>query len=285
MISMNKNPIVDSTYKNWSEEEEELKRQQRELEDSIQYASYIQTAIMPTVRDFSKVFPESFIFFQPKNVVSGDFYWFTKRKKEIIIAAADCTGHGVPGAFMSLLGMSFLNEIVSHDMLPTASSILNKLREKVMKALHQTGEGSEQKDGMDIALCIINTEMDELQFAGAFNPLLLFREGKLIELKADRMPIGIHATEELSFTNHTLGLEANDMIYIFTDGFVDQFGGPDGKKFKQRRFKGLLKSTSTRSIKKQEQIVKDTFVDWKGKFEQVDDVLLMGFKYTCSSMV
>ena len=249
------------------------------MSDSIQYASYIQSAIMPLSGNLSKIFPESFILFQPKNVVSGDFYWFLKRRNTIIITAADCTGHGVPGAFMSILGMTFINDIINRDCTFTANGILNQLRERVMKALHQTGEGGEQKDGMDIALCIIDKELHELQFAGAFNPLYLFRKDKFIEIKGDRMPIGVHATEEISFTNHVIKLQNNDIIYLFTDGYSDQFGGPKEKKFKYIHFKKLLHDIKDMPMEKQKQTLFDTFTEWKEYRDQVDDILIMGFKY------
>ena len=281
MFNINKNIITgEKLEKRYSWSEDEYILQKKELEDSIRYASYIQTAILPPIKNLFKEFPDSFLYFEPKNMVSGDFYWYTRKKDLLYIAVADCTGHGVPGAFMSILGMTFLNEIVNQERIPSASNILNMMREKVMKALHQTGENSEQKDGMDIALCIINTTTNELQYAGAYNPLYIIRDKKLIEIKADRMPIGIHAIEETPFKNNNFNLQSDDQLYLFTDGYVDQFGGPEEKKFKNRRLKKLLIDISEKPMYKQYQILHDTFYDWKESFDQVDDVLIMGIKYS-----
>ena len=281
MLNINKNVLTEENMpKSMLWRNDQYKKQQKELEDSIRYASYIQSAILPPIKMLFKEFPDSFLYFEPKNMVSGDFYWFMKKRDLFFIAVADCTGHGVPGAFMSILGMTFLNEIVNQDKVPRANNILNIMREKVMKALNQTGGNNDQKDGMDIALCIINTSTNELQYAGAYNPLYIIRNKKLNEIKGDRMPIGIHAVEESPFNNHYFQLKANDQLYLFTDGYVDQFGGPEQKKFKYRRLKKLLVDISEKPMFKQYQILHDTFYDWKDEFDQIDDVLVLGFKYT-----
>src|SRR5512133_1034181 len=199
-----------------------LEKQRKELTDSIRYAAYIQNAMLPGPDLFRRFLPDSFIYFKPKDIVSGDFYWLNRSREMLILAVADCTGHGVPGAFMSVLGISFLNEIVGRGCFFNAANILNQLRERVMKALHQTGEWNEQKDGMDISLCIIQKEKKEMHFAGANNPIYIVRNGSLIEYKADKMPIGISAGTEKSFTNNRIDLEVGDTIYLFTDGYVDQ---------------------------------------------------------------
>lgn len=280
MLQLNKTmPASKSLEEKVLGENDKYYKQQKELEDSIKYASYIQSAILPPIRTLFNEFEDSFIYFEPRNMVSGDFYWFAKKKDLFFIAAADCTGHGVPGAFMSILGMTFLNEIVNQDRIPRASNILNLMREKVMKALHQTGENSDQKDGMDIALCIIDRSVDEIQYAGAFNPLYIIRNESLIEFKGDKMPIGIHAVEEVPFKNHTYPLEEGDSIYLFTDGYIDQFGGPNDKKFKNGRLKKLLLNISTKPMVQQYQILHDTFYDWKDEQEQIDDILIMGIHY------
>jgi len=260
-----------------SEQKDEIERQQKELEESLRYAGSIQSALLSEERTFRKIFPDSFILFMPRDIVSGDFYWIYRKKQMVVVVAADCTGHGVPGAFMSILGISFLNEIVSRE-IPKANIILNRLRENVMKALHQTGEISEHKDGMDIALCICDFENMELQFSGAFNPLYLIRNGTLIEIRGDKMPIGIAPTEEKSFTNHIFNIRKNDIIYIFSDGFADQFGGPDERKFRYRPFKELLVNIHKQNIAKQKSFLVQKFHRWKGDLEQVDDVLIIGFK-------
>ena len=222
-----------------SEQKNKIELQQKELAGSLSYASSIQAALLPDLRYFKKIFPESFVLFKPRDIVSGDFYWYNRKDNRMVVVAADCTGHGVPGAFMSILGISFLNEIVSKS-IPRANTILNRLRENVMKALHQTGDKSEHKDGMDIALCVIDLDQMKMEFSGAFNPLYMIRNEQLIETRGDKMPIGINAVVEKSFTHHDIQLEMGDLIYIFSDGYPDQFGGPDEKKFRYKTMKQLL---------------------------------------------
>ncbi|NJO92141.1 MAG: serine/threonine-protein phosphatase [Chloroflexia bacterium] len=211
----------------------------------------------------------------------------------VAVVAADCTGHGVPGAFMSMLGSSFLNEIVTRRSLDSAAQILNRLRAKVKKSLHQEGKEGEQKDGMDIALLIIDNETLELQYSGAYNPLYIIRPKigvnildenididsryELIHLKADRQPIGIHLSEK-EFTNHRYQLKNGDSLYSFSDGYVDQFGGETGEKFKTKRFKELLMSVQGKSMQEQKTALEQAFVKWKRDLAQIDDVLVMGIK-------
>ncbi len=252
--------------------------QKKQITDSIEYASRIQTAVLPPGEYISKLIPEHFIFYKPRDIVSGDFYWITHKEGKTIIAAVDCTGHGVPGAFMSMLGFAFLNEIVNKSTEIKASAILNQLRDYVKKSLHQTGKDDETKDGMDIALCIIDTDKLKLQYSGAYNPLYLIRNEKLISLKADRMPIGIHLIEKESFTNHEIDIQKGDTIYVFTDGYVDQFGGPDARKFKLLPFKEMLLKIKDQSMDEQKRMLEEQFYAWKGDSEQIDDVLVMGIK-------
>jgi serine phosphatase RsbU (regulator of sigma subunit) len=258
---------------------EEAEKQRKELTDSIKYASYIQSALLPSKEIFDRLLPENFIFFKPRDVVSGDFYWISKIKNSVIIAAADCTGHGVPGAFMSMLGISFLNEIVGKGCYSSASSILNQLRERVMKTLHQTGDKKEQKDGMDISLCILDFEKHQAQYAGANNPIYLIRKGELLEIKGDRMPIGINIVEERSFTNHLINLEENDMIYLITDGYPDQFGGLDERKLKYKPFRDILLRIYSMPMHDQVLILEEELLRWMGNVNQIDDILIIGFKY------
>ncbi|NJK86310.1 MAG: SpoIIE family protein phosphatase [Bacteroidales bacterium] len=187
-----------------------------------------------------------FILYKPRDIVSGDFYWVTKKENTLILAAADCTGHGVPGAFMSMLGIAFLNEIVNkiainkHISSLQANEILQELRAQVINSLHQTGDRAEQKDGMDIALCIIDYEDKKIQFAGAHNSLIIIRNGEIMQYQGDRMPVSYHKNKDLPFTQHTIELQNGDVFYIFSDGYVDQFGGQEGMKFMQANFKNLL---------------------------------------------
>lgn len=271
--------ITVSAEQNLKLSREDLLEQRRELLASIKYASFIQKAILPDFNSMDKVLHEYFIFHLPRDIVSGDFYYCAKIEERIIVAAGDCTGHGVPGALMSIMGASFLNDILSGKGPWKASRILNLLRERVMKALHQTGDDEENKDAIDMALVVFNEETGELEYSGANNPLYLVRKGKLTEVKADKMPVGINAIEESSFTNHTLQLISDDMIYIFSDGYADQFGGERNKKFKYGPFKKLLTENAGLDLTLQKQKLYSAFFDWKGDTDQVDDVLVMGIKF------
>jgi serine phosphatase RsbU (regulator of sigma subunit) len=225
-----------------------------------------------------KIIEDHFILYKPRDIVSGDFYWFTSFKNKIVIAAADCTGHGVPGAFMSLIGISFLNEIVNGKQIFNANEILNHLRDSIILSLQHSGKDEETKDGMDIALCIIDKEKKELQYAGANNPMLIIRNNKIIEIKPDKMPIGGHRLSANPFKNNIMKYEENDSIYLFTDGYVDQFGGLNDKKFKSHNFRKLLLQIQDFPIKKQKSILDNKFEAWKGNSEQVDDILVIGIK-------
>lgn len=254
----------------------EIVAQKQEIMDSIHYAQRIQSAILPSENVVKKVLPENFIMFLPRDIVSGDFYWMTQRDELSIFAAADCTGHGVPGAFMSMLGVSFLNEIISKYGRLEASEMLNHLRELIMMTLSQ--KESESKDGMDIALCILNNKTKELQFAGAFNPLFLIRNGELIEIKGDRMPIGIYGGMEKDFTNHKMQVRKGDCLYIFSDGFPDQIGGEKGKKYLSKKFKQFLVENHALPMKEQHKVLHDRITEWMGNYQQVDDILLIGIR-------
>ncbi len=257
---------------------DEIIRQQKEIIESIQYASLLQTSLLPQKKAIDKIFPENFILYLPKNIVSGDFYWIVAKGDKDYVAVADCTGHGVPGALMSILGLSFLNEIViMHENLQ-ANRILNLLREMVMKSLHQTGGSEEAMDGMDIGLCIYDRQKNILQFAGANNPLYLVRDSVVIEYKPDRMPIGVSGVEEQPFSSHYLEMRKGDMLYLFTDGYIDQFGGAKGKKFKYDPFKSLLIKIAALPMEEQRNKLYKTFEEWKGRYIQVDDILIWGIK-------
>jgi len=273
--------------------------QNKEITDSIHYAKRIQTAILPPKQiEYNKNIPEHFFLFKPRDIVSGDFYWINHIENELanskgflITAAVDCTGHGVPGAFMSMLGVSFLSEIVNKSQIQTikASQILDQLRDKVIAALHQTGKDGEQKDGMDIALCIINLDNLIMQYAGAFSPLYIIKkqeeslndiiiENQLIEIKADKMPIGIYYRNTPSFTNHEIQLQKGDCVYIFTDGYADQFNAVNGKKLKYKLFKEILIKANLLCMKEQKAILDEKFEKWKGSHRQIDDVLVIGVR-------
>ena len=270
-----------------------IKKQNTEITDSITYARLIQDAILPSVDILETFFKDYFVLFEPKSIVSGDFYWFAKYNNKIIITAVDCTGHGVPGAFMSMLGISFLNEIVGNNKELNSSEILNKLREQVIFALSQKDDSSMQRDGMDISLSIIDVDNKTIDFAGAYNPLFILTKNnaeiensigssvtanddfKLIELKADRMPISISRKMD-GFNSTTIKYNSGDKLFMFSDGYVDQFNHKTLKKYKKSRFKQMILDSSSSSVGEQGDIFKDNLKDWKRDTEQTDDILVMG---------
>jgi ligand-binding sensor domain-containing protein/serine phosphatase RsbU (regulator of sigma subunit) len=250
----------------------------KDIKDSINYARRIQQAILPLDNDIRKELPEHFILFKPRDVVSGDFYWFNKKNDKVYIAACDCTGHGVPGAFMSIIGNSLLNEIAHEADASEPGTILNNLRDKIILALKQRSGEQESKDGMDMMLCCIDRKTNTLTFAGANNPLYLIRNGELKEFKGNKQPIGVYGDVLKPFTNQEIALLPGDQIYLFSDGYPDQFGGPRGKKFLYTRFKELLVSISARDMNQQAADLERAFWDWKNNQEQVDDVLVIGIR-------
>lgn len=249
----------------------------KDITDSISYASKIQNAIMPGAESFLENFENTFGIILPKDIVSGDFCWTYSKGIYKYIATVDCTGHGVPGAFMSMLGVTFLNQIVEKSKDTEPGSILNQLHIKITKALKQTTETDSNKDGMDIALCRIS-EKGVLEFAGAYNPLIVVRNKELIEIKADRFSIGGGMPEEKKFKTHKLDIKRGSWCYLFSDGFQDQFGGPDTKKFTIKRLRELLLEINSKNNAEQYKIVKDTFVNWKGSEKQTDDVTFVAFQ-------
>lgn len=315
--------LTDSLVKSIESEH----NQRQSLEDSMKYARKLQEAISPQESIYKTSFKDYFIFSKPYNIVSGDFPWISRKEDKVIVAAADCTGHGIPGALLSMLGITFLNEIVNSKRIHDSNEILNSLRQYFVKTLQQTGKENETHDGMDIALCTIDYKENTIAFSGAFNPLFLVREKNksdnallennniekvivnsdidskldLIEIKGDRMPISINPIMKMfdrdiqkyrlrrkiyltmlrsnySFKGTKIKFLPDDEFYIFSDGYLDQFGGPEGKKFRSINFKNLIISMYNKKCEEKKEIVNQTFNRWKGSFDQVDDVLVMGFK-------
>ena len=263
-----------------------VQEQNQKITDSIQYAQRIQNALLPPKPLLDNILHDYFVLFIPRDIVSGDFYWISHKENSLILVAADCTGHGVPGAFMSMLGIAFLNEIVNkivinrHISSLQADEILNELRRNLITSLHQTGDKDEPKDGMDISLCIIDYDSKKLQFAGAHNPLYLIRNHELLQYNGDKMPLSHHKNKDVPFTRHDIDLKVGDSLYIFSDGYIDQFGGDEGYKFLAKNFKELLIQISQKPMLEQKQILIEEFQKWKGDRDQLDDILVIGFKYT-----
>lgn len=266
-------------------QKEIVDKQKQKIVDSITYAQRIQKSILMDESEIQNYLPECFIYFQPKDIVSGDFYWFSKSNDKIIIAAVDCTGHGVPGAFMSMIGNTLLNQIVNEKKITTPSEILEQLNTGIYKSLHQDKEDALSDDGMDIALCVINYKKNEIEFAGAGNSLYVISDEKLETLTAE--PFGIGGTDILfnqndtikkEFTNHTISIKKDMSIYLFSDGYLDQFGGPEKRKFGTQRFKELLLENQHLSMKKQKEAIDSVHSKWKADLQQIDDILIIGIR-------
>jgi serine phosphatase RsbU (regulator of sigma subunit) len=259
------------------EKHEEVLLQKKEITDSINYARSIQRAFIPTEEQFNSYFKDSFVYFKPKDIVSGDFYWAYQKDNLLFYATADCTGHGVPGGFMTMLGLSFLDDIIESKATTNPASALNLIRDKIVNTLKQSGNIGENKDGMDIAICCIDKTKNELTYSSANNSLYMIRDNELTIYKGDKQPCGFYH-ENKPFTAHTISLNPNDCIYTFTDGFADQFGGPKGKKFRYKQFEEILLNNVNDSFSVQKNKLSSAFESWKGDLEQVDDILVIGIK-------
>lgn len=259
------------------EKNRQVQEKNREILDSINYAKRIQTAILPSLQLREKVLPDHFVFYEPKDIVAGDFYWLEETKDSIIVAVADCTGHGVPGAMMSVVCHNALNRSVKEFGLRKPGEILDKTREIIVDELSKNQQ--DVSDGMDISLCTWNKSNNEITWAGANNPLWIWKKesSEIIEIKPNKQPIGKHFDMQ-PFTSHKVELEKGDRIYLITDGYADQFGGPESKKFKSKNLKNLLVQISNKKIHQQIDILKSTFFKWKGELEQIDDVCIMGIE-------
>jgi len=262
------------------EQRDEIIHQKKEITDSIHYARRIQQAVLPSPKFLSHLIKENyFILNKPRDIVSGDYYWLAEKDKKVIIAAADCTGHGVPGAFMSIIGFELLRKITDDQGIENADQILDELNKGIAITFGKDNSNIRLKDGMDLALCVIDKEKKELEFAGAFRPMYFIRDNKIEEIRGDRFSVGLLAESEgIEITKTTIKLEKNDVFYLFSDGYADQFGGPEGKKFKYRRFRHLLLTIHKLPMDQQKIILEKSFDEWIGNFEQVDDILIVGLR-------
>lgn len=258
-----------------------IEEKNRDITDSIVYAQRIQKAILPSLKQIEAALPESFVFFRPKDIVSGDFFWFNETPWSYYIAAVDCTGHGVPGAMMSMIGYNFLGQIVNEQDVEQPAEILNELHRKVLLALNKDLSSREIKDGMDVALLRIDKKTGKIYFSGAVRPLYIIVDGEMTVVKGDIFSVGgvKDATSE-SFTQHEIEAPAGATLYIFSDGIADQFGGPKGKKYKYKQLKDLLLENSGKSMSEQLAAIETSFDSWKGNLEQVDDVCVVGLRVT-----
>ncbi|MBL7899682.1 MAG: SpoIIE family protein phosphatase, partial [Crocinitomicaceae bacterium] len=257
-----------------------VEEKNKEITDSINYAKRIQEAILPGESLLKKVLPENFVYYKPKDIVAGDFYWLEEKDNLILFAVADCTGHGVPGAMVSVVCHNALNRSVNEFNLTDPGKILDKTRELVIETfenetISEIKNNQTIRDGMDISLCVLDKSKKLLHFSGANNHLYLVRNNQLSELTADKQPVGKYA-EEKPFKTTSLPIETNDILYLYTDGYADQFGGPEGKKFKYKQFKELLIRNHKQTLLEQLQIISSTFETWRGSLEQIDDVCVMG---------
>ena len=260
-----------------SEQKEELFIKNKNIIDSLNYAKRIQRAMMPSEKLFKTLLPNSFVLHKPKDIVSGDFYWVNENNRKIFVSAVDCTGHGVPGAFMSIIGFELFRNITHIEGVEEPAQILNRLNKNFAEIFKDVDDVA-LRDGMDLAFCVIDKNNSILEFSGAFNPLYLIRDNKIIEIKGNRFSVGLdeYGTSDQDFTNHAIPLKKDDMIYIFTDGYADQFGGPEGKKYKYRRFRHLLLNIHKLQMEKQKAILEESIEKWRGNLEQVDDILVIG---------
>lgn len=251
---------------------------QKEILDSINYAKRIQTALLANSKMLNANLPEHFVLFKPKDIVAGDFYWAAPTHDSFIYITADCTGHGVPGAFMSLLNISKLNETINQKHITRPDLILNDVKTEIIKALNPEGSLEESKDGMDAILCKIDFKNMKLQYAAANNSFCIVRDNQLLICKADKIPVGKSHNDTALFTYNEIALQKGDMIYTYTDGYGDQFGGPKGKKFKHKKLKEIMTDVANQSMEEQRQTLNSSFENWMGKLEQVDDVLVIGVR-------
>lgn len=277
-MEINQIIAIDTNITPLKKAQQEIMSMNAEITASITYAKHIQDAMLPPISVLTCHYPNSFCYYKPRAIVSGDFYWMSEENDRIIVSCADSTGHGVPGAFLSLIGISFLNKIVNERGVVQPAVILNRLRSNVISHLHQSQSELLAGDGMDMSIISIDKRNGIMEFAGAMNPMYIIRDNKIIELKPDRMPVGYYDNEDRSFSSSKVALKHGDQLYMFSDGYYDQFGGTEGLKMKAQRFKEILLDCCHKSNEEQIEILDNEFANWKGKHAQVDDILIMGIQ-------
>jgi serine phosphatase RsbU (regulator of sigma subunit) len=257
---------------------EELQLRNKDLTDSLTYARRIQEALLPAEHHIRKILQHYFIYYRPKHIVSGDFYWISERDDKYFIAAADCTGHGVPGALMSMIGLELLNKIINETKVNVSDQILLTLNDELEAAFFKEEDGRALiKDGIEMSICVIDRKTMEMEFSGAFLPVYIVRDDKLIEIKGDKQNVG-QLFNAVSFNRSSYKLQKGDILYLFSDGYADQFGGPDNKKFKYRRLRHILLTISKYPLADQQRILDETITSWMGDCEQIDDMMILGVR-------
>lgn len=271
--------VTDRT-KQLKKEKELAEVQHKEIKESINYAKRIQASILPPMQKIKHRIPDSFIFYLPKDIVSGDFYWYAEAENKSYLAIVDCTGHGVPGAFMSIIGYTQLNEIMSDGKQTEPGEILKELDRRVRLALNQNSiNGKNSKDGMELGIIAIDHELNRLEYAGAMRPLFFIKQNELKIIKGDKFSIGGVSRRKKVFITHKINLEKNDCYYLFSDGYPDQFGGPRGKKFMAKNVAAMLMKIGYLHMKEQSQVIKEAFFNWMGEEDQIDDILIAGLRF------
>jgi len=269
---------MKSAYDEIDFQREELQLRNKDITDSLTYARRIQTALLPAEHHIKKVFPDYFIYYRPKHIVSGDFYWISERNGKYFIAAADCTGHGVPGALMSMIGLELIQKIINEMKVDESDEILLTLNRELESAFFKEEDGKALiKDGVEMSICVIDRKSMQMEFSGAFLPVYIVRNDKLIEIKGDKQNV-VQSVPGVTFNRSSFTLQKGDILYLFSDGYADQFGGPDNKKFMYRRLRHILLTISKYPLGDQQRILDETITTWMREFEQIDDMMVLGVR-------
>ncbi len=269
---------MQSAYNEIDIQREELQLKNKDLTDSLTYARRIQAALLPAEHHIKKIFSDYFIYYRPKHIVSGDFYWMSERDGRYFIAAADCTGHGVPAALMSMIGLELLHKIINEMKVNASDEILLTLNRELESAFYTAEDGKALiKDGVEMSICVIDRKSKQMEFSGAFLPVYIVRDDKLIEIKGDKQNV-VQSYPGITFNRSSFRLQKGDILYLFSDGYADQFGGPDDKKFMYRRLRHILLTISRYPLGDQQRILDETIIAWMRDFEQIDDMMVMGIR-------
>jgi serine phosphatase RsbU (regulator of sigma subunit) len=269
---------MQSAYSEIEIQRSELQVRNKDLTDSLNYARRIQAALLPAEHHIRRIFPDYFIYYRPKHIVSGDFYWFSERDDKYFIAAADCTGHGVPGALMSMIGLELIHKIINDMKVDDSDQVLLTMNRELESAFYKEESGKPIiKDGIEMSICIIDKKTRLMEFSGAFLPVYIVRDDKLIEIKGDKKNV-VQSFAMVSFNRSTFTLQDGDLLYLFSDGYADQFGGPDNKKFMYRRLRHILLTISKYPLPDQQRILDETIDSWMEGHDQIDDMMILGVK-------